>query len=90
MELEEAIGGFNRQLGVGGFSIVFEGKLSNGTKFVMKKLGNADIGHFHFHAEVATLRSINHVNLVRLFGFCTDSAYRFMVYEYMRNKTLDH
>jgi len=88
-EMEETTEGFSRQLGVGGFSVVFEGKLADGTKIAVKKLGNADTGHFQFRAEVATLGSINHVNLVRLLGFCADGTYRLLVYEYMSNGSLD-
>lgn len=88
-EMEEATEGFSRQLGVGGFSVVFEGQLADGTKVAVKKLGNADTGHLQFRAEVATLGSINHVNLVRLFGFCSDGTHRLLVYEYMSNGSLD-
>ncbi|GLJ13190.1 hypothetical protein SUGI_0207130 [Cryptomeria japonica] len=88
-EMEEATDGFSRQLGAGAFGAVFEGKLPNGRKVAVKKLGNADQGHLQFRAEVATLGSINHVNLVRLYGFCADGTHRLLVYEYMSNVSLD-
>ncbi|KAH9316746.1 hypothetical protein KI387_043984 [Taxus chinensis] len=88
-EMEEATDGFSRQLGAGAFGAVFEGELQDGRKVAVKKLGSADQGHLQFRAEVATLGSINHVNLVRLFGFCADGTHRLLVYEYMSNVSLD-
>jgi len=90
MELEEATRGFSRQLGLCGFLVLLEAQLADGTKVFIKKLGSADIWHLHFRAKVATLGSINHVILVRLFGFCIDDTYRLLVYEDMRNGSLDH
>ncbi|XP_057819230.1 G-type lectin S-receptor-like serine/threonine-protein kinase SD2-5 [Cryptomeria japonica] len=88
-EMEEATQGFSTMLGSGGFGGVFEGHLRDGRKVAVKKLGNADRGNLQFRAEVAALGSINHVNLVRLFGFCADGTNRLLVYECMSNSSLD-
>lgn len=43
-------------------------------------------------AEVGTIGRTHHINLVRLFGFCFDSAIhgvRALVYEYMEHGALD-
>ncbi|KAH0653837.1 hypothetical protein KY289_031515 [Solanum tuberosum] len=40
-------------------------------------------------AEVATIGSIHHVNLVKLVGFCAEKSHRLLVYEYMANGSLD-
>lgn len=88
-EMEEATKGFSTLLGSGGFGGVFEGHLHDGRKVAVKKLGNADRGNLQFRAEVASLGSINHVNLVRLFGFCADGTNRLLVYEYLSNSSLD-
>ncbi|XP_072981640.1 serine/threonine-protein kinase-like protein CCR4 [Typha angustifolia] len=44
-----------------------------------------------FLSELALLSRVNHRNLVRLLGFCIESAERVLVYEFMANGTLhDH
>jgi serine/threonine protein kinase len=40
-------------------------------------------------AEVETIGSIEHINLVRLVGFCVEKAHRLLVYEYMPKGSLD-
>ena len=42
-----------------------------------------------FLAEVESIGSIHHVNLVRLIGFCAETSHRLLVYEYMCNVSLD-
>ncbi|THG16929.1 G-type lectin S-receptor-like serine/threonine-protein kinase SD2-5 [Camellia sinensis] len=80
---------FNNKLGEGGFGSVFQGKLSDGTKIAVKCLNG--FGHVKksFLAEVETIGSIHHVNLVRLIGFCAEKSHRLLVYEYMSNGSLD-
>ncbi|XP_028073400.1 G-type lectin S-receptor-like serine/threonine-protein kinase SD2-5 [Camellia sinensis] len=80
---------FNDKLGEGGFESVFQGKLSDGTKIAVKCLNG--FGHVKnsFLAEVETIGSIHHVNLMRLIGFCAEKSHRLLVYEYMSNGSLD-
>ncbi|KAL7215735.1 hypothetical protein ACSBR1_027807 [Camellia fascicularis] len=80
---------FNDQLGKGGFGSVFQGKLSDGTKIAVKRLNGSDLVKKSSLAEVETIGSIHHVNLVRLIGFCAEKSYRLLVYEYMSNGSLD-
>ena len=40
-------------------------------------------------AEVATIGSINHANLVRLCGFCAEKGERLLIYELVENGSLD-
>ncbi|KAJ6922411.1 hypothetical protein NC652_016149 [Populus alba x Populus x berolinensis] len=42
-----------------------------------------------FWAEVSTIRKINHMNLVRMWGFCSEGNHRLLVYEHMENQSLD-
>ena len=42
-----------------------------------------------FRAEVSSIGVIQHVNLVRLVGFCCEGESRFLVYEHMPNRSLD-
>ncbi|KAH7424384.1 hypothetical protein KP509_11G005600 [Ceratopteris richardii] len=88
-ELQMATGGFKTRLGAGGFGDVFAGVLKDGSRVAVKRLHGAQRGHKEFRAEVATLGSINHVNLVRLRGFCAEKGERLLVYELVENGSLD-
>ncbi|CAA6660572.1 unnamed protein product [Spirodela intermedia] len=39
--------------------------------------------------EVATISSTHHLNLVRLIGFCSEGRHRLLIYEFMKNGSLD-
>ncbi|XVF57964.1 hypothetical protein PTKIN_Ptkin07bG0024500 [Pterospermum kingtungense] len=80
---------FSVKLGEGGFGSVFYGSLPNSTKIAVKRLD--DNVHFNksFLAEVETLGSVHHINLVTLIGFCVEKSRQFLVYEYLQNGSLD-
>lgn len=80
---------FSKILGKGGFGSVFEGTLSNETKVAVKQLEGFGKIKKSFLAEVETIGSVHHVNLVRLVGFCADTSNRLLVYEFMDNGSLD-
>ncbi|XP_031499298.1 G-type lectin S-receptor-like serine/threonine-protein kinase SD2-5 [Nymphaea colorata] len=88
-ELKTATGDFQTILGQGGFGSVFEGVLNDGTRIAVKRLDNIGQGMKEFVAEVQTIGSIHHMNLVRLVGFCARKSHRLLVYEYMSNGSLD-
>jgi serine/threonine protein kinase len=46
-------------------------------------------GKKEFLAEVETIGRIEHINLVRLIGFCAEKSHRLLVYEYMPRVSLD-
>jgi serine/threonine protein kinase len=87
-QLELATEQFKDKLGEGGFGSVFEGQLGE-ERIAVKRLDRAGQGKREFLAEVQTIGSIHHVNLVRLFGFCAEKSNRLLVYEYMPNGSLD-
>ncbi|KAG6473291.1 rust resistance kinase Lr10-like [Zingiber officinale] len=84
-------GNYVTQLGAGGFGSVYKGELPNGVPVAVKVLrGNLDKGvEEQFMAEVGTMGRTYHINLVRLYGFCFDSATIALVYEYMEKGSLD-
>ncbi|XP_076892618.1 putative LRR receptor-like serine/threonine-protein kinase At1g56140 [Bidens hawaiensis] len=78
-------------LGKGGFGPVYLGKLQDGRLVAVKKLSfdKSQQGDAEFLAEVRLITSIQHKNLVRLLGCCSQGPQRILVYEYMKNKSLD-
>lgn len=77
-------------IGRGGAGIVYHGKMPNGTEIAVKKLlGFGRQSHDHgFRAEIKTLGSIRHRNIVRLLAFCSAPDSNLLVYSYMRNGSL--
>ncbi|KAJ0492797.1 putative protein kinase RLK-Pelle-SD-2b family [Helianthus annuus] len=88
-ELKPATENFNKNLGEGGFGAVFEGTLEDDSKIAVKCLEGLGQVNRSFLAEVHTIGSIHHVNLVRLRGFSAWKSQRFIVYEFMCNGSLD-
>ncbi|KAK1416383.1 hypothetical protein QVD17_32174 [Tagetes erecta] len=88
-ELTTATENFSKKLGEGGFGSVFEGSLKDGSKIAVKCLEGLSHIKKSFFAEVQSIGSIHHVNLVRLRGFCTWKSRSFLVYDFMSNKSLD-
>ncbi|XP_062083436.1 G-type lectin S-receptor-like serine/threonine-protein kinase LECRK3 [Humulus lupulus] len=94
-KLEKATDGFNEQLGVGAFGVVFKGILDLGNNdslaIAVKRLDNNNMvkeGEQEFKAEVMSIGRTNHKNLVQLIGFCNEGQHRLLVYEYMSNGSL--
>lgn len=87
-DLKTATQNFSKKLGAGGFGSVYEGT-HNGTQIAVKQLEGLGRIKDSFLAEVQSIGSIHHVNLVRLMGFCAEKAHRLLVYEYMANGSLD-
>jgi hypothetical protein len=79
---------FSEKLGEGGFGCVFKGMLPGCTPVAVKKLKDLRQDEKQFRAEVRTIGMIQHINIVRLLGFCAEGSGRFLVYEYMANGSL--
>uniref|UniRef100_A0A2P2J3T8 Uncharacterized protein MANES_01G192500 n=1 Tax=Rhizophora mucronata TaxID=61149 RepID=A0A2P2J3T8_RHIMU len=98
-ELESSTNQFDtkRKIGDGGFGSVFLGHLSDDRLVAVKYLHTK---HHHtgrafstksFCNEILILSSINHQNLVKLHGYCSDPRGLLLVYDYVPNGTLaDH
>ncbi|CAA7026171.1 unnamed protein product [Microthlaspi erraticum] len=105
-ELSEATCCFSRKLkiGEGGFGSVYKGKVlitgadsdSNSSIVVaIKKLNRQGLqGHKQWLAEVQFLGVVNHQNVVKLLGYCSEDdgetgIERLLVYEFMSNRSLE-
>lgn len=89
-DLETATCGFSKEIGRGGFGKVYQGTLTDGTEVAVKcLLDQTGHGQREFCAEIATISSLNHSNLVTLRGFCAQGPHRILVYEFMANGSLD-
>ncbi|WOL12697.1 leucine-rich repeat receptor-like serine/threonine-protein kinase BAM2 [Canna indica] len=74
-------------IGRGGGGVVYMGRTRGGAAIAVKRLRAG--GHDHgFRAEVRTLGSIRHRNIVRLLAFCSNQETNVLVYEYMGNGSL--
>ncbi|KAF7027610.1 hypothetical protein CFC21_039641 [Triticum aestivum] len=87
-QLRAATEQFADKLGEGGFGSVFKGQFG-GERIAVKRLDRTGQGKREFSAEVQTIGSIHHINLVRLIGFCAEKSHRLLVYEYMPKGSLD-
>lgn len=88
-DLQNATKNFSHKLGGGGFGSVFKGTLADSTIVAVKKLESVSQGEKQFRTEVSTIGTIQHVNLIRLRGFCSEGAKKLLVYDYMPNGSLD-
>uniref|UniRef100_N1QQE4 non-specific serine/threonine protein kinase n=1 Tax=Aegilops tauschii TaxID=37682 RepID=N1QQE4_AEGTA len=89
-DLVSATKNFSEKLGGGGFGSVYKGMLSDSTiTIAVKKLDGDRQGEKQFRAEVSSIGLIQHINLVKLIGFCCEGDHRLLVYEHMFNGSLD-
>ncbi|CAN6358103.1 unnamed protein product [Urochloa humidicola] len=88
-ELRRATNNFSEKLGEGGFGSVYKGSLTNSAAIAVKRLDHFRQGDKQFRAEVNSIGIIQHINLVKLIGFCCEGDKRLLVYEHMPNRSLD-
>uniref|UniRef100_A0A0E0F8D6 non-specific serine/threonine protein kinase n=1 Tax=Oryza meridionalis TaxID=40149 RepID=A0A0E0F8D6_9ORYZ len=93
-ELAAATNNFatDRQIGTNPVARVYKGWLADGREVAVKQLvGNSNLSlavEEEFQAELSLL-SIRHSHIVRLLGWCAAEEKHLVVYEYMKNGTLD-
>ncbi|CAL9041446.1 unnamed protein product [Musa banksii] len=77
------------KLGEGGFGPVYKGVLSDGQEVAVKRLArSSQQGFAELRNEVAFVAKLQHRNLVRLIGFCSEEE-KLLVYEFLPNTSLD-
>lgn len=92
-EIEKATNKFSSKqiLGEGGFGRVYQGIMEDGADVAVKLLTrdrNQD-GDREFIAEVEMLSRLHHRNLVKLIGICIEGHKRCLVYEVVRNGSVE-
>jgi Protein kinase domain/D-mannose binding lectin/S-locus glycoprotein domain len=88
-ELEKATKKFQDVVGQGGSGVVYKGVLRDGRVAAMKKLDVVNQGEEEFQAELRVIGHIYHINLVTIWGFCSEKSHRILVTEYIENGSLD-
>ncbi|KAK7325624.1 hypothetical protein VNO80_34087 [Phaseolus coccineus] len=92
-KIEAATNRFAKEnmIGKGGFGEVYRGILSDGQEIAVKRLtGSSRQGAVEFKNEVQVIAKLQHRNLVRLLGFCLEDDEKILIYEYVKNKSLDY
>ncbi|CAN8275817.1 unnamed protein product [Cochlearia groenlandica] len=80
---------FAEVVGKGGFGIVYKGTLRDGRMVAVKVLKDSKGNGEDFINEVASMSQTSHVNIVSLLGFCSEGSKRAIIYEFLRNGSLD-
>ncbi|PIN20579.1 Serine/threonine protein kinase [Handroanthus impetiginosus] len=78
------------KLGEGGFGPVYKGELQNGLQIAVKRLSKGSKqGIEELKNELALTARLQHVNLLKVLGICTEKEEQMLIYEYMPNGSLD-
>nr|AGT16412.1 hypothetical protein SHCRBa_162_H04_R_50 [Saccharum hybrid cultivar R570] len=91
-QILEATNNFSEEnkLGEGGFGPVYKGQFPDGIEIAVKRLAShSGQGFIEFKNEVQLIAKLQHTNLVRLLGCCSQGEEKILVYEYLPNKSLD-
>ncbi|XP_010265568.1 PREDICTED: putative receptor-like protein kinase At1g80870 [Nelumbo nucifera] len=90
-ELKSATNGFNdaNSIGKGGSGTVFRGILRDGKSVAVKKLDASSLQvEREFQNELQILGGLRSPFVISLLGYCVHEKRRFLVYEYMPNRSL--
>ncbi|XP_023742617.1 putative receptor protein kinase ZmPK1 [Lactuca sativa] len=87
-ELKRASRNFSEEIGRGGASVVYKGKLTDNRIAAIKRLKSNHQGEAEFQAEISTIGRVNHMNLLETWGYCAEGKHRLVVYEFMENGSL--
>ncbi|KAJ0787979.1 putative protein kinase RLK-Pelle-LRR-V family [Helianthus annuus] len=94
-ELELATNSFNRTnfLGEGSLGTVFRGEFPDGQVFTVKCISTVALSLLEeqqFLEVIWNASHLRHPNIITLHGYCVEQGQHMLVYEYVRNLSLDH
>uniref|UniRef100_A0A8I6WZK1 non-specific serine/threonine protein kinase n=1 Tax=Hordeum vulgare subsp. vulgare TaxID=112509 RepID=A0A8I6WZK1_HORVV len=78
-------------VGRGGYGKVYKAQLQDGQIVAVKKLHQSEEqlnDDRRFHNEMEILSQIRQRSIVKMYGFCSHSAYKFLVYDYIQHGSL--
>ncbi|VFQ58948.1 unnamed protein product [Cuscuta campestris] len=79
------------KIGEGGYGSVYKAQLPEGLDVAVKRLSRfSGQGAQEFKNEVEVVAQLQHRNLVRLLGFCSEGEEKILIYEFVPNKSLDY
>ncbi|KAG8089179.1 hypothetical protein GUJ93_ZPchr0011g27774 [Zizania palustris] len=87
-ELVRATERFRHELGWGGSGVAYKGVLDDSRVVAVKRLENVKQDREELQGELHVIARINHMNLVRIYGFCSERFHRLLVLEYVENGSL--
>jgi serine/threonine protein kinase len=88
-DIKKMTNSFKDKLGQGGYGGVYKGKLQDGCFVAVKVLKELKGDGEEFINEVASISRTSHVNIVTLKGFCFEGSNRALIYEFLRNGSLE-
>jgi serine/threonine protein kinase len=89
-ELKTATANFKIEVGRGSSGVIYKGILDDNSEIAVKRLENVRRGKQEFQSELRIIARINHMNLARIWGFCSEGSHRMIVYEYIENDSLSN
>ncbi|XP_039798679.1 putative receptor protein kinase ZmPK1 [Panicum virgatum] len=87
-EIKRATGNFTDVIGRGGSGVVYKGILEDDRVVAVKVLKNVSQSEQEFQSELSVIGRIYHMNLVRMWGCCSEGKHRILVSEHIENGSL--
>ncbi|KAK1555688.1 hypothetical protein Q3G72_030011 [Acer saccharum] len=87
-ELKKVTHGFSEEIVRGAGGIVYKGTLADGRVAAIKRLNEANQGEDEFLAEISLIGKLNHMNLIKMWGYCVEGKHRLLVYEHIKHGSL--
>lgn len=96
-QLVDATNNFSSEnkIGQGSFGCVYKGQLHDGLEVAVKRCfvpsspGQLGFEDLQFGNEIRFLTKLQHMNIVKLLGYCIQGRERILVYEYISNGSFD-
>ncbi|XBI59305.1 hypothetical protein VPH35_040401 [Triticum aestivum] len=88
-ELSAATSEFSEEVGRSASGAVYKGVLDDGRSVAVTRLEEVTQADEVFRSDLSVIGRINHMNLVRIFGFCSEHSHRLLVSEQVEKGSLD-